>query len=211
MFSARRHRRIAVLAATLVAALAAGAAPASAGVLVAAATPCPEESLEQPFLPWLDMAQYVLAPVGTFENRVGAWTLPDGAGLRDGNEPFYVHGEDERRSLALPAGSSATSGVMCVGIEHPTLRFFAARTGGSLFGTLDVEVLFEDAMGEVRSVPIGATAGIGGWNATAPMPVTANLLALLPGERTPVAFRFTANGGASWAIDDVYVDPYRRN
>ena len=41
------------------------------------------------------------------------------------------------------------------------------------------------------------------------MLVVANLLPLLPGEHTPVAFRFTALGG-DWSIDDVYVDPYSR-
>ena len=41
------------------------------------------------------------------------------------------------------------------------------------------------------------------------MPVVANLLALLPGARTPIAVRFTAEGG-SWLVDDVYVDPYSK-
>jgi hypothetical protein len=41
------------------------------------------------------------------------------------------------------------------------------------------------------------------------MLVVANLLALLPNETTPVAFRFTAQGG-DWSIDDVWVDPYGR-
>jgi hypothetical protein len=41
------------------------------------------------------------------------------------------------------------------------------------------------------------------------MPILANLLAVLPGGRTPVAFRFTPGGaGSEWMIDDVYVDPY---
>jgi hypothetical protein len=40
------------------------------------------------------------------------------------------------------------------------------------------------------------------------MPVIANLLPLLPGSRTAVAFRFTPYGdGGDWTIDDVYVDP----
>jgi len=39
------------------------------------------------------------------------------------------------------------------------------------------------------------------------MPVIANLLPLVPGEQTPVAFRFTARRGAV-QIDDVYVDPW---
>jgi hypothetical protein len=43
------------------------------------------------------------------------------------------------------------------------------------------------------------------------MPIVANLLPLLPGDHTPVAFRFTPVGlGGDWRIDDLYVDPYRR-
>jgi hypothetical protein len=41
------------------------------------------------------------------------------------------------------------------------------------------------------------------------MTILANLLPLLPGEHTPVAFRFTAVGG-DWSVDDVWVDPYSR-
>jgi hypothetical protein len=39
------------------------------------------------------------------------------------------------------------------------------------------------------------------------MPLVVNLLPLLPGEQTPVRFRFTPQGSANWQIDDVYVDP----
>jgi hypothetical protein len=41
------------------------------------------------------------------------------------------------------------------------------------------------------------------------MAMLANLLPLLPGQQTPVRFKFTAIAG-SWQIDDVYVDPYQR-
>ncbi len=41
------------------------------------------------------------------------------------------------------------------------------------------------------------------------MLVVANLLPLLPGEMTPVSFRFTAQG-ADFSVDDVWVDPYAR-
>jgi hypothetical protein len=39
--------------------------------------------------------------------------------------------------------------------------------------------------------------------------IGANLLPLLPGSKTAVAFRFTAVSG-DWQIDDVYVDPFTR-
>jgi hypothetical protein len=186
----------------------AAAPSAHAGVLVASAQDCQGQTLEQPFLRWLDPARYVLAPGGTFEAGAAGWDLSGGAAVADGNEPFYVHAAGERASLALPAGSSATSPAMCVGIEHPTLRFVARNTG-SLLGALRVDVRFEDALGNTRTLAIGRVLGQSRWAPTLPMPVLANLLALLPGERTPVEFRFTPEGaGSSWRIDDVYVDPY---
>lgn len=187
------------------------AAPAaSAGVLVSSATSCDEQTLEQPFLPWADVANYVLAPNGTFENGSSGWTLSGGASVVSGNESYYVHAAGESSSLALPSGSSATSSSMCVGIEHPDLRIFARNTG-ALLSTLKVEVLFEDAAGTVRSLRIGALTGSASWNPSIVMPLVVNLLPLLPDERTAVAFRFTPQGYAgAWRIDDVYVDPYRR-
>jgi hypothetical protein len=95
---------------------------------------------------------------------------------------------------------------MCVTPAHPTLRFLA-RNAGSPTGVLGVEALFEDLAGREQSLPIGVVAGGDSWMPTVPMPIVANLLALLPGGQTSVAFRFTARGG-DWRIDDVYVDPY---
>jgi hypothetical protein len=181
---------------------------AQAGPLVASAPDCNPQVWEKPFLPWADPASYVLAPTGTLESARD-WTLDGGADRVRGNETFYVHGADEAWSLALPPGSSATTAPICVGLDHPTLRFFA-RNDGSRLSTLVVEVRFEDAAGEVRSLTIGALVGGPCWQPSPPLPVVANLLPLLPGERTPVEFRFRPlGGGGSWRIDDVYVDPWR--
>jgi hypothetical protein len=183
---------------------------ASAGVLVSSATSCDSQTFEQPFVPWADVASYVIAPNGTFENGSSGWTLSGGASVVLGNESYNVHGAGEARSLALPSGSSATSASMCVGIEHPDLRIFARNTGSSL-STLKVDVLFEDAAGNVQSLTIGTLTGSASWQPSVVMPLVVNLLPLLPNERTAVAFRFTADSAAgSWRIDDVYVDPYRR-
>ena len=110
-----------------------------------------------------------------------------------GNEPYYVHAPGDRSALSLPAGSSATTAPMCVGIEHPTLRLVARNTG-SLASRAHVEVLFEDAAGtsaRCRSAP--SSAGRAG-SPRSPLPVIASLLPLLPGARTAVAFRFTPYG-----------------
>jgi hypothetical protein len=180
---------------------------ADAGLLVSSATNCPQQPLEQPFLRWADPATYVLVPQGTVEST-SAWTL-SGTHPVLGNEPFFVHGGDEAYSLSLPAGASATTPVQCVGLDHPTLRFFARNTGSPL-SLLAVDVLVKDNLGLLKSVPMGTVVGSSAWAPTLPMPVIANLLPLLPGDLTPVRFRFTPVGlDGEWQIDDVYVDPYR--
>jgi hypothetical protein len=204
----RRSRRTAALFAACVAVLSIGASTASAGPLVASATNCDAQSAEQPFLPWADPASYVLAPGGAVESGTDGWSVTGSAGAVAGNEPYYVHDAGDSSAMRMPNGSSATTGSMCVGIEHPTLRLFA-RNGGSVLSTLRVDVLFEDAFGNVRSATIGVVAGGGNWQLTAQMPVVVNLLPLLPGDHTPVAFRFTPQGGP-WTIDDVYVDPWQK-
>lgn len=181
--------------------------PASAQAEPPAPVTCGGQPVERPFLPWADPAAYVLAPQGTAESGKG-WDL-DGAATRiRGNETFYVNSEGDTSSLALPRDSSATTGRMCVGLEHPTLRFFV-RNRGSLLSSLLVEVLFTDATGTHRAAPIGLVLGGAAWQPTPPLPVVANLLDPVRDEQVEVAFRFTPQDSGDWSIDDVYVDPFR--
>ena len=178
---------------------------ASAAALVASAGNCANQSLAQAFLPWADVADYTLDPGGDFESG-SDWSLSGGAAVVSGNEPFNVGSATDSSSLSLPAGASATSDPICVGIGHPDVRLFAKSSNAG--GALRAEVLFEDAYGNLLSAPIGVVSAGGFWAPTAPLPIVANLLPLLPNAMTPVEFRFTASGG-SFQIDDVYVDPYR--
>ena len=204
-------RRLLALIGAAMAGLVLAPAAAQAGPLVASAPSCDEQALSQPFLPWADPAHYTLAPDGGFEGSAAEWSLTGGADVAGGNEHFQVGGARDSKSLRLPPGSSATSGTMCVGVEHPTLRIFARNPGAAL-STLRVDVHFEDAAGQVHSLPIGTLSATGSWQPSPVMPLAVNLLPLLPGERTPVAFEFTPEGAdGNWRIDDVYVDPYRRS
>ena len=201
------RRALGVLVAASAVTLAA-AAPANAGLLVASAEGCEPQPASQVFLRWLDPLRYEQAPGGDAESAQG-WSLAGGARIVAGNEPWKIGGGGDSKSLQLPRGSRATTGVMCVGIGHPVMRFFAKRTSGWLLDSLKVEVLFEGAGGRVGSLPVGLVLGGGSWQPTLPFPVLASLLPLLPGEQTPVQFRFTPVGGGTWQIDDVYVDPWR--
>ncbi len=206
------RKRSAIVALALPAALIAliAAPAAQAGPLVASAEDCSTGPLEQPFRPWLDPADYVLVPGGTFEDARKGWSL-DGAGVVQGNEPYYVHAAGATKSLAIGPGDSATSATMCVGLEEPTLRLFVRSRAASLLSELRVEVIFEDADGGVHAAPIGHVPALSStsWTPHVPMAIGVNLLPLIDG-KTPVRFRFTARGSAGWQIDDVYVDPRRQ-
>lgn len=189
-------------------ALAMDARPVAAGPIVASAADCDGQDLSKPFLPWVDPAQYTPQPGGGFEGPLKGWRLDGGARVVAGNEPFKVQRESDDASLEIPSRGSATTSALCVGLGHPTMRFFARRTSGLFASLLAVEVLFEDAGGDVHSLPIGFVVGDGRWEPSLPFPVLANLLPLLPDDRTAVAFRFTAVGG-DWQVDDLFVDPWR--
>ena len=164
------------------------AASFALAVAAPAAQACTDQSVSRPFLPWLDVAWYEAAPDGGFEAGADGWTL-SGASVVSGGHPWGGH----QRSLSLPAGSSATTGPVCVTVAHPTIRFFARGDG-----LLAVSVLAGGL-----DVPIGVVTGGGSWAPSLPMPVVFNLL----GEQD-VRFRFTSLGALR--IDDVYVDPYSK-
>ena len=203
--SRRLSLRSGAAALIALATLAIGASAANAGVLVASA-------VSKTVLPWLDLADYSALAGGNFESGAAGWSTNGPASVVNGNESFSVGGSGDTKSLALNNNSSATSPAVCVGLEHPTLRFFAKRRSTGLLAslsTLQVQALVELVDGTVIPLPIGVVANPGMWQPTLPMTILGNLLPLLPGEHTPVAFRFTAVGG-DWSVDDVWVDPYGR-
>jgi hypothetical protein len=201
-----RLRSTLLAASAALAALAIGAPAANAGLLVESAEDCSTPVTSQVFAPWGDRAQYELAPGGAFEAGDPSWQLNSGASVVSGNEPWKVSGASDSRSLQLNPGESATSPVMCVGIEHPTLRLFA-RNNRALLSTLTVEVIFETSLGLRASLPVGVILPNGQWKPSPRFLVVANLLPLLPGEKTPVQFRVRSVGLGTWWVDDFYVDP----
>ena len=207
--AARRSRRFRLAAALLSAAgcLAVVAAPAQAGLLVADAPSCDTLAQSQVFLPWADLANYELAPGGTLENGSAGWSLSGGAAVTSGNESYGVNSASDSSSLALPDPSTATTGETCVGIDHPTLRFFARQTAGSPTAILRVDVEWEDGFGVDHWTTMGTNAAGSSWAPSPVMLIAPSLLPLLPGQMTPVAFRFVPQGG-DFQVDDVYVDPY---
>jgi hypothetical protein len=144
----------------------------------ARAADCSGQTLDRTFLPWADPAFYTPVPEG--------WTLAGGAAVvNDG-------------AVSLPAGSSATTAPICIGLGHPTVRFFARNTGNPL------SLLRVSAVVGETELPIGLVPAGREWAPSPPLLLAVNLLGA-----DSVAFKFAADGG-SWSVDDVYVDPYRK-
>ena len=166
---------------------------------------CEGRVIEQPFTAWDDTLDYFLAPDGDFSAGAAGWELA-GATVVEENEPWNVDGSETAAAVQIESGSSATSPWICVGLDDPTMRFFAHSTGDAA-GTLDVEVLYSDGDGNEQALTIGTITGDSAveWTPVTPLPITANTYEMT------VAFRFTPHGSdSSWLIDDVYIDPYRK-
>jgi hypothetical protein len=154
-----------------------------------------------------DQANYSLAPGGSFENGAPGWSLTD-ASIVPGNEPWYVGGSSDSRSLNIQTGGSANSASGCGNNLFPTWRFFAKSADGSATSHLRVGVQWTTSWGFRGYTPITTLSGTdyASWQATPSLP----LGSLIPGGLTLTGrLVFSADGGA-WNIDDVYVDPYAR-
>lgn len=195
-----RRLGIAGIVAGLALAVAPGAASADGGLLA----PCAGQVASQPFAQFLDPMSYVLAPDGGAEAGAAGWKL-SGARVVPGNEPYLSSGT---HSVALTAGTSATTPAMCVGVTHPTVRFFVVNKG-LLLATLKVDAIYTDASGVLRTLPLGVVTGLPGWKPTLPMVALGDLVnPLLSGGSAHLSIRFTPLLGGDWRVDDVYVDPY---
>jgi hypothetical protein len=180
-------------------------------VPAAAQAACPTTQTTKAFQAFGDNNDYSLVQNGGFETGANAWSL-SGSAVTAGNEPWSVRRAGDAKSLAISAGGVAVSPTVCVDLSRPTYRFFAKRTSGS-WGVLNLRVRWQDASGRTNETTIAALDSNFGtaWGVSAPLNI-ASLLGLWNADQdVSVQFVFDPeNYGGSWAIDDVYVDPYAR-
>ena len=153
------------------------------------------------FLPWNDNAYYMLSPGGTFEAGAPAWTLTGQAAVVAGNEPFFIHSQSDRRSLSIPAGSSATSPEMCFSTGDWHFRFVGRGSG-----RVRVTVRVRGLLGVISILDGGTVSLNDSWR---PSPRVSLLLTNIGGLLTTktISLRFAPVSGTA-QIDDVYVDPW---
>jgi len=188
-------------------ALLAPAGSASAGILSESASSCPTYESTKAFSKWLDPFSYTLAPGGSFESESDL-TFTGGARLVAGNESHYVRSSDDRSSVLIPRGGTVTTGALCVGLDKPTVRFFARRPNFALLPLMTVEAVYTTRSGGTASLPlVGVPLAGNAWSLQLPMVSLNSVLEL--GDSTMMRFRLRAVSG-DWQVDDFYVDPWRR-
>jgi hypothetical protein len=192
----------ALIAITVVAAFAATAGTAQAGLI---------QSLfggncgfvAPYFAQWGDAAAYYFAPNGGFENGSASWSLAGGAAIvPQQNEPWFIAGFGSH-ALQLSPGETASINV-CYGLTYPGVRFFAAGVGGN--ATIHVRVVTQGLLGVLSVLDGGTFSANQGWD---PAPKVSTLLSALAaplGTKT-MTLQFTVENGTA-QIDDLFVDPF---
>jgi hypothetical protein len=182
------------------------------GAGVSSAQACSYVNAKQVYSPWQDSRNYVLAPDGGFESGASGWALRGGAHAVGGNESFYIHSAADGSSLALPAGSSATSPAVCVALDTPVFRLMA-RNGGDpssrLLITASYKVL---GISAVQTKVLNVVQAGNQWTPAQPMSVVLGLSTIV-GTLIPSSIQISAtplDNVGDWQVDDLYVDPFSR-
>ncbi len=170
---------------------------------------CTAPVLSTPLAGLGDRKYYFTAPGGRFEDRgTAGWTLSGNAQYNNPQSPFHVLGSDDRESLRLQPGGSATSPAFCVDLDYPSFRFFLedleARNA-----YLDVEVIYPELKTDNVFLSARLTADKS-WKLSPDVMLEPERAGIDFGWRK-VAIRFTAHGdNADFHIDDLVVDPRMR-
>jgi hypothetical protein len=198
--------RIQTFVATLLGAvLLAVAAPAVAGAA------CPASKTTLAFEKFGDTASYTLVEGGLFESGAVGWVLNSAEVVGESPEeenPGYGYislftKKNKSHSLKISDWGEAVSSPFCVSSEYPSFRFLQKERDG--FGVLDVSLRWTDASGTHETEDAKLT-GTHRWQLS---PVLELAGKLPEGTTNGVRLVFRPRG-ASWAIDDIYIDPYTR-
>ena len=137
------------------------------------------------------------------------WSLR-GASVVDGSESYKVHGASDSKSLAIAATGTAVSPAVCVDVT--ARRSASSRTHERHLGQPRRQAALERQQREHERDHRRRTIGTGtSWAASPAMSLSTVLPLWNLDQTASVQLVFDPeNYGGSWAIDDVYVDPYGR-
>ena len=205
----RRIRSMAV--AVLGSALLFGAVPA-----VANAAPCAKSPSSKLLEAYGDTSLYSLLTGSSFASGASGWSLSNAEVVA--GESYEVNG-GSNAVLVQPDGS-AVSPPVCVSSEYPTFRFFARSFGGEQQqswpwgdggqSSLNVSLRWKDMFGFTHNSNVGTIQSSSSWELSPALKLASALPLWMRGSTLTVRLVFQASGSASWAVADVFIDPYSR-
>jgi hypothetical protein len=190
-----------LVAALLGAALLVAAAPSVAAAACARSVSAPV------FSEFGDTASYALAPGGSFEEGTRGWSLSN-ATVVEGNELFNIF--PGVHSLAISGGGRAVSPPVCISSEYPSFRLFVRQLSGGPEDSLNVSLRWVNLLGITVNTPVASLHTGPQWAPTPVLRLGNTMPIWLPGTSANVGLVFSTAGAGTWAIDDVYIDPYSR-
>jgi hypothetical protein len=174
-------------------------------VPAAASAACPSSPSSSLLAEFGDNASYSLLAGSAFESGAPGWSLTNA-------EVTSVEGATGgSTALTIEANGNAVSPAFCVSGEYPSFRFFARQLGGPSRGSaLRVSLQWTDLWGVRHNTQVASLQPSSEW-ALSPVLGLARALPLwMPGLTLQVRMAFQPSGNGSWAIDNVYIDPYSR-
>ena len=190
-------RRIA--GAVLGAAVLIGSAPAIASAA------CPTSPSTAALASYGDSSAYTLLTGGSFESGAPGWSLSNAAVTGGSGANGSVH------SLVIQPNGTAVSPTLCVSTEYPSFRFFVRQvSGASPISSLNVSLRWT-ILGMLPVTTQVATLKPGtSWTLTPVLSLAKALPLLSSTQVLTISVAFQSSFGGTWAIDDVYIDPYSR-
>jgi hypothetical protein len=175
-----------------------GAVPALANAA------CPKLPVSQALAQFGDNSEYALVSGSSFESGARGWSLTNaevvsGSGANGGSD-----------SLVVQPNGLAVSPGFCVSSEYPSFRFFARQISGGGFAALNVSLRWTNVFGFPVETPVASLQPNSEWTLSPVLRLAGALPLWMPGSTLKVRLVFQPIWGGSWAIDDVYIDPYSR-
>jgi hypothetical protein len=171
-----------------------------------AAADCGFGEPSQVFASWGDTADYSLIPQGDLAD-LSRWSLDKDVAFSTEDDPFTPG----TGSLLFSKGGEAVTPVMCVNLDHPTMRLFLADRGGNGKAHLEVKVIYEGLDGKVHDLKVAKLKVDESWQPSVVVPIGVNRLSAASASGwTPVAFEFKVHGmqkDETFVVGGVYVDP----
>jgi len=186
---------------------------------------CGEAKIERPFAGWGDRADYVAVDNGSFDYGLEGWTVKSKFDWAEAVTTDTLS-SDPGAALQLQKAARVISPSICFDETRPHAKMFARliknEKGKLKDGKVAVKVRYATLpQGKIRTIKIGTIRrkrGERGAKRWSPTPEIGTGLGgarkrTMPDENGRRWFQFELKnkGDGSWQIDDLYVDPRRRN